>query len=73
MGSAPITAAVAGGGAVDDYEGVVVLTGVAMIVGVENLTLGLAVGTDRLLDRNHRRWVYAGKPWVGFAFGLNLN
>ena len=73
LGSAPITAVVVGGSGVADYEGVVLLTGAAMIVGVENLTLGLAVGTDRLLDRNHSRWTYAGQPWVGFAFGLNLN
>jgi len=54
------------------YEGVLLITGVAVNVAVENLTLGLSFGTDHLLDKYHSYWVYEGKPCVGFTVGLNL-
>ncbi|SFU44422.1 hypothetical protein SAMN04487941_0789 [Pontibacter akesuensis] len=56
-----------------EYEGVVLLNGVAGIVGINNFTLGLAVGIDHLFDENRNDWIYQHKPWVGLAVGLNLN
>ncbi|MDX5480835.1 MAG: hypothetical protein LPK07_04055, partial [Hymenobacteraceae bacterium] len=56
-----------------EYEGMVWLNGIAGIVGVNNITLGLAVGLDHLFDRNRHDWIYQHKPWIGLAFGLNLN
>jgi hypothetical protein len=56
-----------------EYDGVVWLKGIAGIIGINNFTFGLAIGVDHLLDRNHKVWIYQGKPWVGLALGLNLN
>ena len=56
-----------------DYEGVVWSKGVAGIVAVDNLTFGLGLGFDHLLDQNAKNWVYQGKPWLGLTLGLNLN
>ncbi|QCR21996.1 hypothetical protein [Pontibacter sp. SGAir0037] len=56
-----------------EYDGVVFLNGVAGIIGLNNFTPGLAVGTDHLLDKNRQDWIYQHKPWVGLVFGLNLN
>jgi hypothetical protein len=56
-----------------EYDGFVLTKGVASIIGINKVTLGLAVGWDNLLDRNKRVWIYQGNPWVGFAFGFNLN
>lgn len=56
-----------------EYDGVVFLNGVAGIVGVNNFTVGLAIGFDHLLDRNRAYWIYQKKPWLGLALGLNLN
>jgi hypothetical protein len=56
-----------------EYDGLVWLKGIAVIVGINNFTFGLSLGIDHLLDRNHSVWIYQGKPWVGLAFGLNLN
>lgn len=56
-----------------DYEGVVWSKGVAGIVAVGNLTFGLGLGFDHLLDQNAKLWVYQGKPWLGLTLGLNLN
>ncbi|MBK6986138.1 MAG: hypothetical protein IPH32_15985 [Bacteroidetes bacterium] len=56
-----------------EYDGVVWSKGVAAIIGIDNFTIGLALGADNLLDRNSRYWIYENKPWFGLAFGLNLN
>lgn len=73
LGSALINESVTAGIVTYEYDGLLLLNGVAGIVGVNNFTLGLAVGTDFLMDRNRREWIYQHKPWVGLVFGLNLN
>jgi hypothetical protein len=56
-----------------EYDGVVWTKGVATIIGLNAFTVGVALGWDHLLDRNKQHWIYQGKPWIGLAFGLNLN
>lgn len=56
-----------------EYDGVIWSKGVAGIIGINNFTIGLTVGFDNLLDKNKNSWIYENKPWVGLAFGLNLN
>lgn len=57
----------------NEYEGVVLTKGIAAIIGINNATIGFTFGFDNLLDANRNSWIYDGKPWVGLAFGLNLN
>lgn len=73
FGSARIDPFVTGGNLAIEYDGVVNLTGVALIVGVNNLSVGFTTGVDHLLDPNRKFWVNQGKPWLGLSFGLNLN
>lgn len=56
-----------------EYDGVVFSTGAAWILGFNNITAGITLGFDHLLDQNSSHWVYQGKPWLGLAFGINLN
>ncbi|MBA2613647.1 MAG: hypothetical protein H0U95_16920 [Bacteroidetes bacterium] len=56
-----------------DYDGVAWSKGISAIIGINNFTLGLALGFDNLLDENKDFWIYQQKPWLGLAFGLNLN
>ncbi len=56
-----------------EYDGVVWTKGLAGIIALNNFTTGLALGWDHLLDKNKKYWIYQGKPWIGFVFGLNLN
>ncbi|MBC7919835.1 MAG: hypothetical protein H7Z75_01970 [Ferruginibacter sp.] len=56
-----------------EYDGIVNLTGVAAILAINNVTLGVGVGIDHLLEGNRRYWIYQRKPWVGLTFGVNLN
>jgi hypothetical protein len=55
------------------YEGVLLITGIAANVAVGNITFGISFGTDRLMDKNQDLWIYEGKSCIGFTLGLNLN
>jgi hypothetical protein len=48
-------------------------SGIAAIIGVDKLSFGLLLCEDHLLDKNHKLWIYEGKPWLGLSVGLNLN
>lgn len=56
-----------------EYDGVVWNKGLAGILAINNFTLGISLGIDNLLDKNKKVWIYESKPWLGIAFGLNLN
>lgn len=56
-----------------EYDGMVWLKGISFILGIENYSVGVALGWDHLLDKNRNSWIYEGKPWAGITIGLNLN
>ena len=56
-----------------EYDGLVNLTGIAVIAALDKLTAGLTIGVDHLLDKNSTVWINNGKPWIGISLGLNLN
>lgn len=56
-----------------EYDGVVLIKGIAGLVGVGDFTFGAAIGIDHLMDNNRKVWIYQGKPWVGFTVGFNIN
>ena len=56
-----------------EYDGIVLQKGIAGILAVNKLTIGLSVGFDNLLDKNKNVWIYENKPWYGLMLGLNLN
>ncbi|MGL6268762.1 MAG: hypothetical protein ACRC2O_12600 [Chitinophagaceae bacterium] len=56
-----------------EYDGIVWSKGLAGILAINNFTVGLALGFDYLVDKNRSIWIYQNKPWLGLAFGLNLN
>ena len=55
------------------YEGVILITGVAANVAVDNITIGVCYGADFLQDKYRESWIYEGKPCLGFTIGLNIN
>jgi hypothetical protein len=56
-----------------EYDGLIFQKGVAGIIAVNKLTLGLSIGFDNLLDQNKNLWIYENKPSYGLMLGLNLN
>ena len=73
LGGTTMNPSVTAGQIKSEYDGVVWSKGVAGIFGLNNITVGLAVGYDDLLDKNKQYWIYQRKPWIGLAFGLNIN
>lgn len=56
-----------------EYDGLGMNYGVAVIAGYRQLTIGLLLGLELLLDENSAFWVFHNKPWIGVSLGLNLN
>ncbi|MEA5460901.1 hypothetical protein VB796_17710 [Arcicella sp. LKC2W] len=56
-----------------EYDGIILQKGLAGIIAVNKLTIGLSIGFDNLLDTNQDLWIYQNKPWFGLMLGLNLN
>lgn len=56
-----------------EYDGIIWSKGIAAIIGLNKISLGVALGYDNLLDENNTIWIYENKPWIGLALGLNLN
>ncbi len=73
LGGTAMNPSVATNQITSEYDGLVWSKGVAAIVAINNFTVGLVVGFDDLLDYNKQYWIYQQQPWVGLAFGLNLN
>jgi hypothetical protein len=73
IGSSVINSTVTRGLVTDEYEGVILDAGLAVIYDARVFNVGLAVGLDHLLDRNKQYWIYQQRPWFGVLFGLNLN
>ena len=57
----------------DEYDGFVLTRGLALMIGLNSLTVGIGIGWDYLTDRDKEIWVYQNKPWYGLTVGLNLN
>lgn len=73
IGSEPVTPWTTNYQTTDEYSGVVLSRGLAGMIGVNNLTVGIGVGWDRLTDRDKNIWIYQNKPWYGLVIGLNVN
>jgi hypothetical protein len=56
-----------------EYDGITFQKGIAGIVAINKLTIGVSVGLDNLLSSDRKDWIYDNKPWVGLMLGLNLN
>ncbi len=73
LGSTSITPWTTNNQTADEYNGLVLSRGLAVMVGLNNLTVGVGVGWDYLTDRDKHIWIYQNKPWYGLTLGLNLN
>ncbi len=73
LGSTAMTPSTTNNILVSEYDGVALQKGIAGIMAVNKLTIGLSIGFDTLLDKNRDSWIYQNKPWFGLMLGLNLN
>jgi hypothetical protein len=73
IGSTAITPWTTNNLTTDEYNGFILSRGLAVMLGVKDLTVGLGVGWDYVTDRDKDIWIYQNKPWYGLTVGLNLN
>ena len=57
----------------DEYNGMIIQTGIAGFIESNAASFGLAVGYDYLMNPDRKIWIYTNKPWVGFVVGIALN
>jgi hypothetical protein len=70
IGISPINPTVTMNGTMQEYDGIVFQKGIAVFGTFENMSVGLALGFDNLLDHNKAIWIFNNKPWLGLAFGI---
>ena len=70
---APVTSFNTHGLVQDDYQALGINYGVATTISLGSFSAGLALGVERLANRDRILWIYENKPWLGITFGLNLN
>jgi len=73
LGSTSVTPSTTNGFTADEYDGLVLSRGVALMFGLKTLTVGFGIGWDSLTDRDKDIWIYQNKAWYGLTLGLNLN
>ena len=73
LGSTSVTPSTTNGLTADEYDGLVLSRGFALMFGLKTLTVGLGIGWDSLTDRDKDIWIYQNKAWYGLTLGLNLN
>ena len=54
-----------------EYDGIVFQKGVAAFITFDNMSIGLSLGFDNLLDKNKSVWVYNQKPYLGIMIGIS--
>lgn len=72
FGSTPMNPSVTQNAIDTEYDGIVFQKGIALFIGSKSFTAGVGIGTDGLMDRNRKYWLYQEKPWLGVMIGLNL-
>ena len=73
LGSTSVTPSTTNGLTADEYDGLVLSRGFALMFGLKTLTVGFGVGWDSLSDRDKDIWIYQNSAWYGLTLGLNLN
>jgi hypothetical protein len=70
IGITPVTPTTTMGRTIQEYDGIVFQKGFAIFGTFENMSVGLSVGFDNLLDKNKNIWIFNQKPWIGILIGI---
>lgn len=70
IGITPINPTVTKNNTTQEYDGVVFQKGFAVFGTFQEMSVGIALGFDNLLDKNKSIWIYNQKPWIGLVLGI---
>ena len=57
----------------NEYNGMIIETGIAGFIELNLASFGISFGIDHLLNSDRDVWIYTNKPWIGFIVGIALN
>lgn len=70
FGITPLNPTVTDSKIVQEYDGFFFQKGIAAFITIEQMSVGLSLGFDNLLDSNSKNWIYNQKPWIGIIIGI---
>jgi hypothetical protein len=70
IGITPVTPTTTMFRTTQEYDGMVFQKGFAIFGTIENMSVGLSIGFDNLLNKNSNIWVFNNKPWFGIIIGI---
>lgn len=70
IGITPVNSTVTMNRTIQEYDGIVFQKGFSVFATYENMSVGLALGFDNLLDHNKEIWVFNNKLWLGLVLGI---
>jgi hypothetical protein len=70
IGITPVTPTTTMNRTIQEYDGIVFQKGFSVFATYENMSVGLALGFDNLLDQNKAIWIFNNKPWFGLVLGI---
>lgn len=71
IGTSPVNPTVTNNIITQQYDAMVFQKGVAGFISIGNMSLGLAVGFDNLLDKGKSSWIYTQKPYLGLIISVS--
>lgn len=71
LGISPVNPTVTNFLIAQEYDGVIFQKGFAGFVTFDNISVGVALGFDNLLDKNRSIWIYNQKPYIGLVIGIS--
>jgi hypothetical protein len=71
MGITPVNPTVTKFQIAQEYDGVIFQKGIAGFITFDNISVGVALGFDNLLDKNRNLWIYNQKPYLGLVIGIS--
>jgi hypothetical protein len=57
----------------DEYNGMIMQTGIAAFFELSMASFGFAAGADFLAGPDRKNWIYQNRLWLGFVVGIALN
>ena len=71
IGITPVNPTVTSGTVNIEYDGIVFQKGIAGYITFDNMSIGITLGFDTLLDKNKGAWLFNEKPYLGIAIGIS--
>lgn len=71
IGITPVNPTVTGNRITQEYDGIIFQKGIAAFLTFDNMSVGISLGFDNLLDENKTAWIYNQKPYLGLMIGIS--